>query len=236
MIQIENVQLTLSKKQILSDINLSVAEGRRLAIVGLSGSGKSTLLKCICGLIKIDSGRIVIDDVEMNGSNLFLIRKKIGYVSQGNGLYPHLTVLQNIKLANECKSRTANKFIEEVEFMFELTNLPLELLARYPRELSGGQSQRVEIVRALISNPKILLMDEPTSALDVLTKRKFQRDLKPILDRFNTTLILVSHDIEEANYFSENIIVMNEGKIVQIGTLKELKASPKTDLVREITC
>lgn len=236
MIEIENLELSLNKKKILSNINLVVTEGSRLAIVGLSGAGKSTLLKCICGLSKFTLGRISVGEMEMNASNLFSIRQIIGYVSQGNGLFPHLTVLGNLKLASEKISLTETQLTSEIGFLFDLADLPLELLVRYPRELSVGQSQRVEIVRALISSPKILLMDEPTSALDVLTKRKFQRDLRPILDRFRTTLILVSHDIKEADYFSERIMVMDDGEIVQVGTLEQLRVCPKTDLVRELTC
>lgn len=236
MIRIENLTLNINKKNILSDINLEVPAGSRLAIVGLSGSGKSTILKCICGLYKIDTGKIFVCGAELSKPNLNIIRQKIGYVSQGNGLFPHLTVYENLKLATPREGAGFAGQAQDIDFLFQLTNLSIELLSKYPRQLSGGQSQRVEIVRALISKPKILLMDEPTSALDILTKRKFQRDLRPILDRFNTTLVLVSHDINEAAFFSSDIVVMDEGKIVQRGALEKLKTEPASELVRELTC
>lgn len=235
MVKFKKLCLSISKKQILIDVDFEVKEGKRLAIVGLSGSGKSTILKCICGLYQNFQGSIIVDGFELNHTNINTIRNKIGYVSQGNGLFPHLTVFENLKLAIQNTNINLDKDRSHLDFLFEVTSLSSQFLTKYPKELSGGQSQRVEIVRALISKPKILLMDEPTSALDVLTKRKFQNDLKPILAHFNTTLILVTHDINEADFFSENILVMNHGLVVQKGTLNQLKLNPATNLIKELT-
>lgn len=235
MIILEKLDLTLGGKQILNQVDLKVKEAERLAIVGLSGSGKSTLLKCICGLHQNFRGSIRVSGQVLNNTNLKFIRNTIGYVSQGNSLFPHLTVFENLNLATQNLEKSLEQDRSYLDFLFELTSLSTQFLTKYPRELSGGQSQRVEIIRALISKPKILLMDEPTSALDVLTKRKFQNDLKPILDQLKTTLILVTHDIKEANFFSKDIMVMDHGHVIQYGTLNQLREQPASDLIRELT-
>lgn len=236
MIKINNLELSIGNKKILSDISLSIEEGQRLAIVGLSGSGKSSLLKCICGIYNHTGGQISIAGEVLNKRSLNFIRDQIGYVSQGNGLFPHLTVFENLSIVYSDDTIATKELNKNLTSMLELTGLKKEVLQKFPRELSGGQNQRVEIIRALIKKPKILLLDEPTSALDLLTKRNFQKEVRPILDKLNTTAIIVTHDLNEASYFSKKILILEGGRVIQTGTLEQLKNHPTSELVKELTC
>jgi osmoprotectant transport system ATP-binding protein len=235
MIEIENVSRLYQDVAVVDDISLSVPEGQITAIVGTSGSGKTTLLRIINRLIEPSAGRVLIDGVDTATIPAFELRRKIGYVIQGNGLFPHRTVAQNIatvpKLLGWDKARIAKK----VDALLELFQLdPAQFRDRMPAELSGGQQQRVGVARALAAEPKLLLMDEPFGALDPIIRKKAQLDLRAIQQRLGTTIALVTHDIEEAIYLGDRIAVLDKGKLLQCAPPIEIVTRPATEFVGEL--
>lgn len=233
MIELENVIKYFNKDKALDDVSLTAETGETTVIIGRSGCGKSTLLRIITGLAKQDSGTVKIDRKEISNKNIFDIRKKIGFVIQDGGLFPHLSASQNISLMAEYlkwdESKISNRIIE----LTSLTKFPVEGLAKYPVQLSGGQRQRVSLMRALMLDPQILLLDEPLGALDPLIRYDLQTDLKEIFHELNKTVVMVTHDLSEAVYFGEKIILMDNGKIVQSGNSTELLDKPKNDFVQK---
>jgi len=210
---------------------MSIAEGKSTAIIGSSGSGKSTILKLLLRLIVPDGGKIFINHSELSEDNVFEIRKKIGYVIQSGGLFPHLTAKQNIILMAEYLKKKSDWISSQLDYLVQLTHFPPDGLDRYPNELSGGQQQRISLMRALMLDPDVLLLDEPLSALDPMIRAELQRELKEIFSTVKKTVIFVTHDIAEAAYFGDTIVLLSEGKIVQQGTIKNFLNNPKNDFV-----
>ena len=217
----------------LHPTDLSIERGKTTVLIGPSGCGKSTLLRVIIGLIPPDSGTIDFDASEITPVNIEMLRRRIGYVIQEGGLFPHLTARANILLM----ARHLGKSDEEVRArlleLCELTRFPENLLARYPLELSGGQRQRVSLMRALMLSPELLLLDEPLGALDPLVRASLQKDLKEIFVRLRQTALLVTHDLAEAAYFGDDIVLMNEGRVVQQGSIADLRERPANPFVSE---
>lgn len=217
----------------LQPTDLSIERGKTTVVIGPSGCGKSTLLRLIIGLTTPDSGTIAFDGLQITPANIAPLRRRIGYVIQEGGLFPHLTARGNILLA----ARYFGKSPEEIRIrlleLCELTRFSDNLLSRYPVELSGGQRQRVSLMRALILSPQLLLLDEPLGALDPLVRASLQKDLKEIFARLRQTALFVTHDLAEAAYVSDEIVLMNEGRIVQQGSLVDLREKPADDFVRE---
>ena len=231
MISITNLSKKFGLKPVLHNLNLTIEHGSRVALLGLSGSGKTTALKLICGLHLPDSGSVVIDGIPLEKKNLSTIRKRIGYVIQDGGLFPHLTARENILLIAEEANLSPEETQKRIEELALMTKIPLDLLKRYPRQLSGGQRQRVGIMRALFLDPDILLLDEPMGALDPITRVDLQAELRELFITLNKTVVLVTHDLYEATYLAERIVLLSEGKIIQEGTMSDLIKRPASEFV-----
>lgn len=202
-------------------------------LIGPSGCGKSTLLRLIIGLLEPDAGTILFDDVAMTPGNIAQLRRRIGYVIQDGGLFPHLTARKNVLLMPTHLKRPALEMDDRLAALCALTRFPETALTRYPIELSGGQRQRISLMRALALSPELLLLDEPLGALDPLVRAALQKDLRDIFVRLKQTAILVTHDLAEAAYLGEAIVLMNEGHVVQVGTLDDLRTKPANNFVTE---
>jgi osmoprotectant transport system ATP-binding protein len=205
--------------------------GRTTVLVGPSGSGKSTLLRLLVGLARPATGTVAFDGTPLAPANLPEIRRRIGYVIQEGGLFPHLTAAANVALVAEYLGWPAERIRNRLVELAGLVRLSPELLSRYPRQLSGGQRQRVSLMRALMLDPAALLLDEPLGALDPITRHDLQEDLKALLGRLGKTVVLVTHDLPEAAWFGGAIVLMNEGRIVQAGSLGDLRARPADPFV-----
>ncbi len=210
--------------------HLEVKDGQTVALVGESGCGKTTLLRAIAGLECPSKGVIKIGETEVYSPSTFLPPEKrnVGLVFQDYALFPHLTVRKNIEFG--IRQLTSEEKKKRFQSILELTNMR-EFIDRYPHELSGGQQQRVAIARALVCQPKVLLLDEPFSNMDEPLKIKLRSEIKELIDRTNTTTVLVSHDIRDAFAIADSIVILKEGKIEQIGSKDELKSKPVNDYV-----
>ena len=217
----------------LHSTNLSVERGKTTVLIGPSGCGKSTLLRLIIRLIEPDSGSIEFDDELITSDIIGTLRRRIGYVIQEGGLFPHLTARANVLLMARHVGKPEDKMQNRLAELCELTRFPVNLLSRYPVELSGGQQQRVGLMRALMLSPELLLLDEPLGALDPLVRASLQKDLKEIFARLQQTVLFVTHDLAEAAYFGDEIVLMNEGQIVQRGPVSDLRDQPTDPFVSE---
>ncbi len=236
MITIEAVSKRYGATTVVDAVSLSIARNSITVIVGTSGSGKSTLLRMINRLIEPSSGRVLIDGRDTANEPAHLLRRRIGYVIQGHGLFPHRTVAENIatvpQLLGWDKARTAARTRELLE-VFQLD--PASFAGKYPHQLSGGQQQRVGVARALAAEPELLLMDEPFGALDPIIRAKAQEDLLDIQRRFATTVVLVTHDMDEAFHLGDQVAVMSEGRILQADRPAVLLARPADSFVARLT-
>ena len=230
-IELKQIYKSYEDVKALSDISLNIEEGKTTVLIGSSGSGKSTLIRIIIGLIKKDSGKVIIDNREISPADLLDVRKQVGYVIQDGGLFPHLTARKNVSLIAEYVGWAKDKIDRRLIELSILTKFPLDGLERYPAELSGGQKQRVSLMRALMLDPKILLLDEPLGALDPLIRYDLQEDLKKIFKELKKTVILVTHDLSEAGFFGDKIVLLMNGKIIQTGTIEDLIKRPKNEFV-----
>ncbi|MBX3421179.1 MAG: ATP-binding cassette domain-containing protein [Pirellulaceae bacterium] len=217
----------------LDDVSIQFETGRSYAVVGQSGCGKSTLLRAICGLVEPTAGQIRLGDNVVSSKTISQLRQYIGYVIQEGGLFPHMNAWQNVTLMARHVGWSKSAVEQRVNELSEIAQLTSDQLGRYPSELSGGQRQRVGLMRALMLDPDVLLMDEPLGALDPIIRRRLQDDLKQIIGRLKKTVILVTHDLSEAAWLSDQIILMSEGRIVQCGTLAEIGTQPASQFVRD---
>ncbi|MBV8821935.1 MAG: ABC transporter ATP-binding protein [Ktedonobacteraceae bacterium] len=217
-------------------VSFDVAEGSTCMLVGTSGSGKTTLLRMVNRLIEPTSGEIVIDGKNVLQENPIALRRRIGYVIQQVGLFPHLTIAENVRVTAEIAGGwTKQRLDKRVDELLELVGLPpAEYRKRFPRQLSGGQQQRVGLARALATDPAIMLMDEPFGALDAITRERMQNELLRIQRDVQKTILFVSHDIQEAFKLGEQIAVLDQGKLIQLGTPVDLLAQPANDFVRKL--
>jgi osmoprotectant transport system ATP-binding protein len=213
--------------------NLSVARGKTTVLIGPSGCGKSTLLRLIIGLVEPDSGAITFNGSRITLANIDILRRRIGYVIQEGGLFPHLTARANVLLMARHLRKSQSEMRTRLTELCELTRFSGNLLERYPLELSGGQRQRVSLMRALMLSPELLLLDEPLGALDPLVRAALQKDLNKIFARLQQTVLFVTHDLAEAIYFGDEIVLMNEGRIVQHGSIADLREKPTSPFVSE---
>lgn len=231
MIRLENISKSYQSVRALHNIRLTIADGKTTVLIGPSGCGKSTMLRLIIGLIPCDSGKIFIRDKPLDSLDILQVRKKTGYVIQEGGLFPHLTARQNITLMAHQSSWRKTDMEKRLKDLVELTKFPSAALDRYPLNLSGGQQQRVSLMRALMLDPDILLMDEPLGALDPMIRYDLQTDLKFIFGKLRKTVLLVTHDLAEAVYFADHMVLMNDGQIVQEGFLKDFLQNPANPFV-----
>src|SRR5438270_12361107 len=212
-------------------MNLEIARVGITALIGPSGCGKSTLLRLIVGLVSPDTGEIQFDGERIEPDTIMKIRRRLGYVIQDGGLFPHLTARRNLVLQSNLFGKNRNEIEERMAELCALTKFPSSGLDRYPLELSGGQRQRVSLMRALMLSPELLLLDEPLGALDPLVRAALQKDLKEIFSRLQQTTLLVTHDLAEAAYLGDAIVLMNEGRIVQRGSIVDLREHPASSFV-----
>lgn len=232
MIELENISKTYGDTQVLQPTTLTIGEGQTVVMIGPSGCGKSTLLRILIGLISSDTGEVRFRGETMNQSNVLKMRHSMGYVLQDGGLFPHLSVSDNITLlAKYLDTMSGSEMDARIRELADLTHLPLEALDRYPSQISGGQRQRVAIMRALMLDPPLLLLDEPMGALDPLVRYDLQEDLKRIFQELKKTVVLVTHDMGEAGFFGEDVMLMWAGKIVQRGTLSDFIENPADEFV-----
>src|SRR5438094_7722212 len=229
-------QFAGSNKPAVDAVTFEVTEGTTCMLVGTSGSGKTTLLRMVNRLIEPTSGQIIIDGRNILEENPILLRRRIGYVIQQVGLFPHMNIAENIRVTAEIAGGWSKEQLNRrVDELLELVGLPpAEYPARLPRQLSGGQQQRVGLARALATDPTILLMDEPFGALDAITRARMQEELLRIQRDVHKTILFVSHDIEEAFKLGDQIAVLSEGKLIQLGSPIELLANPANDFVRKL--
>ena len=202
-------------------------------LIGPSGCGKSTLLRLIIHLIEPESGQIIFDGTPVTADKIETLRRRIGYVIQEGGLFPHLTARGNVLLMARHLDKSESEMRERLQQLSALTRFSANLLDRYPVELSGGQRQRVSLMRALMLSPQLLLLDEPLGALDPLVRAALQKDLKEIFAQLQQTVLLVTHDLSEAAYLGDRIVLMNEGRIVQEGSIVDLRENPANEFVSE---
>lgn len=226
MIRLENVTKTYNGSLAVDDVSLTIDQGKTTSLIGPSGSGKSTLLSLMIGLERPDQGQITIDSQPLLQSSVLNLRRRMGYVIQDGGLFPHLTARENVCLmANEARWPPQQR-TQRLSELCTLTRFPSDALDRYPAELSGGQRQRISLMRALMLDPDIILMDEPLGALDPIIKADLQDDLKSIFTQLGKTVVLVTHDLGEAAFFGDTIILLRKGRIVQQGKFRDLVDRP----------
>ena len=233
MVVLENVSKTYGSRFAIHPVSLEFPARRTTVLIGPSGCGKSTLVRMIVGLVRPDSGRVVVDGVTVSEASLEGVRHGIGYVIQDGGLFPHLTALENVTLLARHLARARPWVAERVGILSELTAIAPDMLTRYPQQLSGGQRQRVGLMRALMLDPPVLLLDEPLGALDPVTRYDLQTELKSIFERLGKTVVMVTHDMGEAAHFADDIVMMHDGRIVQRGALEDLLERPAEPYVHQ---
>ncbi len=215
-------------------VSLAVGKGEFLALIGTSGAGKTTLLKLINRLVEPTRGTVRVDGADIAATDPVRLRRRIGYVFQGIGLFPHLTVAENIAVTLRLLGWPKPDIVARVSEMLDLVRLPRELAARLPATLSGGQAQRVGVARALAAKPSIMLMDEPFGAVDPLTRDALARDYRNLHDALGLTTVLVTHDVLEAVLLADRIAVMEAGEIVETGATHALLTGAKTEAARAL--
>ncbi|GMR21580.1 MAG: ATP-binding cassette domain-containing protein [Gammaproteobacteria bacterium] len=233
MLVLSHVSKNYGDTQALAPTDLQVPAGETLVLIGPSGCGKSTLLRLIAGLIQPDSGAICLEGTALTPANIFQTRQHMGYVIQEGGLFPHLMVRDNVTVMARYLQRETDWIDSRLAELAELVRLPQELMTRFPDELSGGQRQRVSLMRALMLDPELLLLDEPLGALDPMIRYELQQELKSIFGQLGKTVVMVTHDIAEAAYFGQTLVLMRDGRIVQTGSFKQLAQTPAEPFVEQ---
>lgn len=231
MFSLNNVSKSFGNLQVLKPTTVEFRTGESTVLIGPSGCGKSTLLRILVGLIDADAGTILFDGTPLTTQNIQQQRQRMGYVIQDGGLFPHLTARQNVGLLASHLGWNQDKVKARVEELAELTRLPRVALDRYPSQISGGQRQRVGIMRALMLDPAVMLLDEPMGALDPLVRFDLQEDLRKIFRTLGKTSIMVTHDMGEAAFFGDRVMMLGEGEVVQEGRLEELIQNPTNEYV-----
>jgi len=234
MVKLENVSKSFGERVIIRPTSLTVGTGERVALIGPSGCGKSTLLRMVVGLIFPDSGTVKVGEDLVTPQSARRVRRKLGYVIQDGGLFPHLTAEDNVTLVARLEGWSRDRAATKVRELAKLARLPEERLTRYPRQLSGGERQRVGIMRALMLDPDVLLLDEPLGALDPLVRARLQEDLREAFETLGKSVLLVTHDMAEAAYLASTVAVVHEGAIVQKGPMRSLVDKPEHPFVKEL--
>ncbi len=228
---LNNISKSFDSSEALKRIELEIENKKTTVLIGPSGCGKSTLIRVLTGIIKPDSGQVSIDDQILTPSNLREIRLKIGYVIQEGGLFPHLTAEENVSLLAGYIGWENGRIKNRIKELAGLTKFPQEGFPKFPAELSGGQRQRVSLMRALMLDPEFLFLDEPLGALDPLIRYDLQSDLREIFRTLKKTVLMVTHDLNEAVFFADKIVLMKDGTIIQQGNFKTLKDNPSDPFV-----
>ncbi|WP_101909962.1 betaine/proline/choline family ABC transporter ATP-binding protein [Marasmitruncus massiliensis] len=233
MIQFKNITKSYGRNVILDNLNFTIKDGEFVVLIGPSGCGKTTTLKTINRLIEPDKGEIEIDGKNIAAQNPVELRRTIGYVIQQIGLFPNMTVEQNIAVVPKLLKYPKEKWQQTVRDLLALVDMPYEANAhKYPSELSGGQQQRIGVLRALAASPPIVLMDEPFGALDPITRDSLQEEVKRIQKKLKKTIVFVTHDMEEALRMADTIVFMNQGKVVQMASPEEMLRNPADPMIK----
>jgi len=236
MISVENLSKRYGTSTVVDDVSMQIERNSITVIVGTSGSGKSTLLRMINRLVEPSAGRVLLDGKDTRSEPAHLLRRRIGYVIQGHGLFPHRTVEENIATVPRLLGWDGARVRARVAELLEVFQLEPQRYARaFPHELSGGQQQRVGVARALAAEPAVLLMDEPFGALDPIIRAKAQEDLLAIQRRFGTTVVLVTHDMDEAFHLGDHVAVMSQGRLLQYDRPAQLLTHPADPFVSRMT-
>ncbi|WP_346899182.1 ABC transporter ATP-binding protein [Clostridium sp. UBA7503] len=234
MIKFENISKKFKNTTVLSDVSFEIEKGKLVAIIGESGCGKTTTLKMINGLITPTSGKIYINNEDIATKNVIDLRRNMGYVIQQTGLFPHMTIRENIELIPKVQNKNPEDITQQTYDLMDMVGLDCDkFLNRYPVELSGGQQQRVGVARAFATNPDIILMDEPFSALDPITRSSLQDELVNLQSKLKKTIIFVTHDMDEAIKISDKMCIMDKGKIIQYDTPENILKNPVNDFVSQ---
>jgi osmoprotectant transport system ATP-binding protein len=231
MIRFHGVAKTFGDATALHPTDIHLARGKTTVLIGPSGCGKSTVLRLIAGLLRPTSGTIVVDGRELLPADLLSFRRRLGYVIQDGGLFPHLTGKRNILLAATELNLPATEMAQRLDSLCHVMRLQPGEVARYPLELSGGQRQRVSLIRALMLKPDLLLLDEPLGALDPMVRASLLIDLKHTFSQLRTTVVWVTHDLAEAAHFADHVILLNAGRVIQQGSLADFRRQPADDFV-----
>lgn len=235
IIRFDRVSKKYGERFILKNFNLQIHKAEFVTVIGSSGSGKTTMLKMINGLLTPTQGTLYINGKDISKENQTLLRRKIGYVIQGIGLFPHMNIRKNIAYVpwlSHHHDKEQTDLI--VEHLVRVVGLEQEMLSRYPSELSGGQRQRVGIARALAANPEILLMDEPFGAVDEITRKMLQAEISRIHRELGVTIVFITHDIREALTLGSRVIIMKDGQIEQDAAPQKIRSMPRTEFVRQL--
>ena len=231
MFALRHVSKSFGNVAAVREVDLDIAPGRTTALIGPSGCGKSTLLRLMNGLVLPDSGEVSFGGTLLGPESLLEARRSMGYVIQDGGLFPHLTAAANVALMARHLGRPRPQIASRIDELCSLTRFPADGLARYPAELSGGQRQRVGLMRALMLDPDALLLDEPLGALDPMIRYDLQNDLRDIFRGLRKTVVIVTHDLAEAEFLGDEIVLLRDGQIVQRGGMTELTGRPANDFV-----
>lgn len=226
LLELVDVSKSFGPHRAVQSLTLQLVSGRTYALIGSSGCGKSTALRLMMGLIQPDAGSVHFLGERMAPRQASQLRRRIGYVVQDGGLFPHLTAEQNVSLACRHFGWKADRVNERLGELAELTHFPRNRLGGYPAQLSGGQCQRVSLMRALMMDPEVLLLDEPLGALDPMIRSELQIELRGIFRSLNKTVVFVTHDLNEAAFLADTIVLLRDGRVVQQGPLQELIDAP----------
>ena len=233
MLRLVDIAKSFGTRIVLRPMSMEIPVGKTTALLGPSGCGKSTLLRVVAGLIPPDQGQVFFDGEVVTPQNVQKLRQKMGFVLQDGGLFPHLTARGNAGLLARHLGWEVSRVNARVEELADLTRLPHDVLNRYPHQISGGQRQRVGIMRALMLDPEVMLLDEPMGALDPLVRYDLQNDLKEIFCSLQKTVLLVTHDLGEADFLGDDVVLLKDGRIVQQGTLEDLANRPADSFVTD---
>src|SRR6202035_332107 len=233
MLEFRGVSKSFNGTIVVHPFDLCIEPGEVVVLLGPSGCGKTTILRMVAGLVSPTSGQITVDSIPLSNQTISAVRRKLGYVIQEGGLFPHLTGVENVTLMARHEGWPRKRIDDRVAELVEMTQFPQSGLSRYPNELSGGQRQRLSLMRALFLDPRILLLDEPLGALDPLIRAGLQRDLNDVFSRTGATVLLVTHDLVEAGRFADRVCVMHAGRIVQQGPFADILENPSDAFVRE---
>ena len=233
MIDLRGVTRSYEGRRVLGPLTLDVPARRTLALVGPSGCGKSTLLRLVVGLLAPDEGSVEVDGTRVTEGTRARLRLGMGYVIQEGALFPHLTAAGNVALLARDQRWSESAIAQRIDELARLAHFPHDLLERYPAQLSGGQKQRVALMRALVLDPAVLLFDEPLGALDPMIRAKLQDELAQLFRTLAKTVLFVTHDLAEAAYLADEVVLLREGRIVQRGTARDLVERPAEPFVTE---
>lgn len=232
MLKLSQVSKNYAEVLALDHCDLSIEAGRTTVLIGPSGCGKSTILRLIIGLQTPDSGSILFAGQRIGPASLPDLRQRMGYVIQDGGLFPHLSARENVTLMARYLAWPDERIASRIADLADLTHFPVDALERFPIQLSGGQQQRVSLMRALMLDPEVLLLDEPLGALDPMIRFDLQTELREVFSSLGKTVLMVTHDLGEAAFFGDTIVLLRDGRIVQQGTLQKMLREPVNEFVR----